>query len=126
MTGACSTDWRNAGMANANAPLITYASGMQRSERKPRLDLIDSDWLRGVAKVMTAGAVRYGDNNWRKGDRDAAVDALNHLEDHWLKLKDGDTSEEHIYHLSCNAMFLSYYLQRYPDLFSKETPASVK
>jgi len=98
-------------------PMVEYASGMRRSSRKPRFDLIDSDWLRGVAGVMTEGCIKYGANNWRKGDRDAAVDAVNHLFDHLLLLKDGDVSEKHIFNLSCNAMFVSYYLQLYPDLF---------
>lgn len=98
-------------------PMVEYASGMRRSSRKPRFDLIDSDWLRGVAGVMTEGCDKYGANNWRKGDRDAAVDAVNHLFDHLLLLKDGDVSEKHIFNLSCNAMFVSYYLQLYPDLF---------
>ncbi len=101
-------------------PGVVYASGMKRSERKPRFDLIYSEWLRGVAKVMTVGAIKYEPNNWKLGDRDAAIDAINHLEDHWLKLKDGDTSEDHIYHLSCNAMFISYYLSLYPDLFANK------
>jgi hypothetical protein len=100
-----------------SSPMIEYKSGMKRSSRKPRFDLIDSDWLRGVAEVMTEGCDKYGANNWRKGDRDAAIDAVNHLQDHLLLLKDGDVTEQHIFNLSCNAMFISYYMRQYPDLF---------
>ena len=104
-------------------PMVEFKSGMKRSERKPRFDLIDSDWLRGVARVLTEGCAKYGAHNWRKADKDAAIDAINHLQDHWLKLKDGDTSETHIFNLSCNAMFISYYMQRYPDLFKEALDA---
>lgn len=100
-------------------PMHVFESGMRRSSTKPRFDLIDSDWLRAVATVLTEGAQKYGAFNWQKADKVAAIDALNHLIDHALKLKDGDVSETHIANMSCNAMFLHYYLQKFPDLFTE-------
>lgn len=100
---------------------VTYSSGMKRSSRKPRFDLIYSAWLRGVARVMTEGGEKYGENNWKLGNEDAAIDAFNHLQDHMLMLKDGDITEEHLLNISCNAMFLYYYTKKFPTLFAEKT-----
>jgi hypothetical protein len=90
---------------------------MIRGDVKPRYDLIDPGFLRGLAEVLAYGAEKYGDRNWQKADEVAARDAANHAFEHLLKLVNGDTSEDHVHHLACNVMFLSHYLTRFPNLF---------
>ncbi len=75
-----------------------FASGMQRDTQtdKPRYDLVHRPMLKRWAELMARGAVKYGENNWRKADSDAELNrfkasAFRHFMD-WL---DGKTDEDH-------------------------------
>lgn len=89
-----------------------FKQGMKFDDEKPRMDLLSAEALREIAKVMTFGAKKYGDHNWRKGlawSRVIAA-ALRHLtsfnagED-----KDKETGLSHLAHAGCCIMFLLEY-----------------
>jgi len=75
-----------------------YASGMHRDTEvgKPRYDLIDPVMLKRWAELMSRGAKKYGENNWRKADSYEELDrfissAMRHL----MQWRDGETGEDH-------------------------------
>lgn len=76
----------------------TYDSGMVRDiqDGKPRYDLIDRAFLTRWAALMERGAVKYGDDNWRKAETEVELkrfqaSALRHMFQ-WLE---GDRTEDH-------------------------------
>src|SRR2546427_9822111 len=82
-----------------------FPGGAQRTDRKPRFDLIPFEFLEAVATVLTSGAAKYGPYNWKRGEKDFFLDAWNHAFVHLQKFKEGDTSEDHLGHLACNVAF---------------------
>lgn len=79
---------------------------------KPRMDLLSSIALEEIAKVMTFGAKKYGDNNWRGGIAWSRV--LGALFRHGFSFlggedKDPETGLSHLAHVGCCVMFLLEY-----------------
>src|SRR5439155_16737068 len=83
-----------------------FIGGARRSDRKPRFDLIPFEFLESVAEVLSAGAVKYGPYNWKRGQKDFFLDAWNHAFVHLQKFKEGDRREDHLAHLACNVAFM--------------------
>jgi len=102
--------------------------GAKLDNDKPRVDLVDGEWLLGVADILTFGAKKYEVNNWRKGISWSRVisAAFRHLiaiargEDY-----DAETGKPHAWHLSCCAMFLSWYLKNRPEFDDRYKTISV-
>lgn len=76
----------------------SFPSGMIRDTQtgKPRYDLIDRAFLKRWADLMARGAQKYGEENWRLADDQAALNrfrasAIRHMYQ-WLS---GDTEEDH-------------------------------
>jgi Domain of unknown function (DUF5664) len=87
-------------------------NGIKHDDGKPRLDLLSTKALNGVADVLRFGAQKYAADNWRGGMawRRLIRAALNHL----TAFADGvDTDAEsglpHLDHALCCLMFLSEY-----------------
>ena len=86
--------------------------GKKYDRGKPKVDLIPSAALLEVAKVMTFGAEKYGDHNWRSGmdwSRYTAA-ALRHI----LAYNDGEDNDKesginHIAHAIAGLMMLLEY-----------------
>ena len=86
---------------------------------KPRMDLLDAEFLEDVAKVMGWGAKKYADHNWRNGFKFSRLIAacFRHLcaivrgED-----IDPESGMPHSSHLGCSVMFLSWHLKHKPEL----------
>lgn len=82
---------------------------------KPRFDLIDPWFEEDVAKVLTMGAAKYAENNWKLNtDINRYIGAL---ERHLNKIKQGEYIDDesllqHTAHLGCNAMFLHYMIRK--------------
>lgn len=93
--------------------------GQKLDSEKPRMDLIDSEFLIGLASVLTFGANKYAAHNWRGGISYSRLlaaayrhlGALNAGED-----VDGESKLGHVFHLACCAMFLSWIMKHRPDL----------
>lgn len=93
--------------------------GNKFDQEKPRLDLIDAEFLEGLGKVLGFGAKKYAANNWRKGIEHSRLiaaayrhlGAINKGED-----TDPESNLPHIHHLACCVMFLSWMQTHRKDL----------
>lgn len=93
--------------------------GLKHDQEKPRMDLLDADFLEGVAQVLTFGARKYAAHNWRGGIHCSRLiasayrhlGAINRGED-----IDDESGLPHVYHLGCCVMFLASMLQTRKDL----------
>lgn len=93
-------------------------SGLKLDEGKPRIDLIDPLWLMELAKVLTFGAEKYTDHNWRSGlkwSRLYSATQRHLLAFHAGELLDPESGYQHLHHAACNLMMLAG-LQRSPEL----------
>lgn len=94
---------------------------------KPRLSLVEPEYIIGTAKILTFGAEKYGKNNWKtaKGDDvERYNDALlRHLYAYLGGERlDPESGQPHLHHVSCNLMFLDHFdRQRAKSTASIET-----
>lgn len=89
--------------------------GVKYDENKPRPELIATEFIFGLAKVLAFGAKKYEDRNWEKGmDWSRPYGALQrHMQAWWSgEDKDPETGESHLYHAACCLMFLAAYEER--------------
>lgn len=84
----------------------TFSSGSQRdfAGDKPRMELLPLDLLMRVSNWYGAGAEKYGDNNYRKGQPQSAV--VGSLLRHLTKYSMGMTDEDHLSAIVWNALCL--------------------
>ena len=84
-------------------------AGIKFDQDKIRMSLLPTRPLEDIAEVLTIGARKYDDNNWRKGFKWTRVyDSLQrHLSD-WKKgiNIDKETSKKHLAHAGCCLLFL--------------------
>lgn len=85
--------------------------GRKDDSGKTRWDLIPWDVMASVARVLTFGARRYGDDNWRKvpgARRRYFAAAMRHIIA-WERGEpvDPDTAESHLAHAICCLLFLA-------------------
>lgn len=112
-------DWWYESCFDLVAPEVNDVGGTKYDTGKARLELLSPLWLTGVARVLTFGAKKYDDHNWRKGFKQSRVlgAALRHIiayiggED-----LDPETGLSHLYHASCCLMFASELRVTRPDL----------
>lgn len=93
--------------------------GIKHDAEKPRMDLLDPDFLEGTAQVLTFGARKYEASNWRKGINTSRLiaAAYRHLgEVNKGNDIDPESGIPHVYHLACNIQFLSWMLKNRPDM----------
>lgn len=86
---------------------------------KRRLELISPLAMEGLADVLTFGAKKYADHNWRKGmDWSRCIGSLKrHLSEFEKGIDiDPESGLRHIDHIACNAMFLSEYSLTHKNL----------
>jgi hypothetical protein len=76
---------------------------------KPRMDLLPPEAIVEVSKVLTYGASKYADHNWRKATNWGRYTAatLRHVFA-WMTGEDNDpeTGMSHLAHATCCLMFL--------------------
>jgi hypothetical protein len=97
----------------------TWKSGRKFDQNKPRMDLLDSEFLEGVANVLGFGANKYAAHNWRGGINISRLiaaayrhlGAINRGED-----IDPESGLPHAHHLGCTVMFLSWMMAHKPEL----------
>ena len=84
--------------------------GRKDDSAKPRFDLIPPRAQESMARVLTSGAARYGDNNWKQVqplEQRYLAAAMRHLNALARgEVTDPDTGEHHGAHVMCCAAFL--------------------
>lgn len=86
-----------------DAETVVNEKGGKQSKVEYRFDLVDPQAMFAMCKVLKEGFDKYGsDENWRKIP---VRDHLNHLIIHAYAALAGDTSDEHLSHIMCRAMF---------------------
>lgn len=94
-------------------------SGKKWDAGKVRVDLLSPLALEEIAKVMTFGATKYGDNNWRKGIAwSRVIGALLRHTFAFMRGEDNDpeTGLSHMAHAGCCVMFLLEYIVSHKEL----------
>lgn len=93
-----------------------FESGMVRDtqEGKPRYDLIPTGPLKRLADLYARGAEKYDDDNWKKGQPYSRAYAS--LFRHLMQWRNGDTDEDHLAAVACNAFTIMYYEDNKPEL----------
>lgn len=85
------------------------SGGTKYDEGKIRLELLSVPALIEIGKVMTFGATKYDDHNWRKGFKWSRLYGalLRHIFAHLNgQDKDPETGISHLAHAGCCLMFL--------------------
>lgn len=92
---------------------------------KVRVDLLPTESMFEIAKVLTFGANKYGEHNWRRGMAWSRVYAA--AQRHMMKWNAGETHDEesgenHLAHAAVNLIFLLYYSEHHKDLDDRHKP----
>lgn len=101
--------------------------GRKDDQEKIRTDLLPIGPIMGIAQVLTFGAKKYEDNNWRKGIKWSRVwgALLRHLFAWWTgKRADPETGFSHLWHAGCCIFFLIEYETTHPELDDRPHPPS--
>lgn len=98
------------------------SKGTKFDNDKTRVDLVDSEFITSIAKVLTHGAKKYAPNNWRKGIEYSRVYGA--LQRHLLQWQSGIENDEesglpHLWHAGCCLMFLIYYTNHSDDCYEE-------
>lgn len=93
-------------------------NGKRFNQGKTRYELIPAFAQEQYARVMTKGAEKYGDNNWKRGMKWTVV--LASLERHLSAIKSGEDYDKesgllHSAHIMANAGFITEYYKIYPE-----------
>ncbi len=93
--------------------------GWKNDQDKPRWGLLPWEQVREVVEVMTFGAKKYTDDNWKRVPAaesryfDAAV---RHIEESRREAADPETGKSHLAHAVCCLLMLMWHQQNLPKL----------
>jgi len=92
--------------------------GMRYNQGKIRYDLVEPHAYQDFVEVLTDGAIKYSDDNWRKGFSWRSV--LASLKRHIAAFEKGEdydpeTGRLHISHAACNVHFLNAFYYIFPQ-----------
>lgn len=97
--------------------------GKKYDSEKRMYHLLLPEFEKEMADVITFGAKKYGEENWKKVDnpQNRYYSALRrHLELYHEEFEDEETKASHLAHVAINAMFLYYFereeMEIYDDL----------
>lgn len=96
--------------------VYTKMSLRQKEEDKPRIDLVPTSLITAAATIMTFGASKHGENDWR--EKPYAWGAIySSLQRHltaWFDGQDNDkeTGKSHLWHAACCLSFLIEYEEK--------------
>ena len=90
------------------------AEYLKYDDNKNRLELIDPDFILGVGKVLTFGAEKYADDNWKNATWEDRKKSMGSLLRHTMAYRQGEEFDkesgiEHLYHMATNIMFMAWY-----------------
>ena len=91
---------------------MSSTQGDRFNSNKPKISLIDPDFIIGLSTALTFGAKKYGVNNWKKGLY--VTESMDSLQRHLMEFMKGNDSDEeskllHIDHAIANLMFIRYF-----------------
>lgn len=88
--------------------IVGKNGGVKDDRQKIRWELLPFDVIEQVAIIMTHGAEKYEDDNWKKVEPARFVGALmRHLCSHLKgEIYDKESGLLHLSHMCCNAVFL--------------------
>lgn len=94
-------------------------SGIKHDQDKPQLDLIPSEALEEIGKVLTFGAKKYSPGNWANGIEYRRL--ISACQRHVLAFNagedlDAESGLSHISHALCCLVFLAWHIRNRPDL----------
>jgi len=97
--------------------------GSRESDKKLRVDLVPPCVIEGLAEVLTFGAKKYGDHNWKKGlylEKEVVGPLLRHLLA-WRQGQelDPESGMHTLKHVLCNAAFLVYFANRKEQYYGR-------
>jgi hypothetical protein len=98
--------------------------GLRFNQNKIKTHLIPPFSMEQLGRVLTFGADKYGENNYRKGMPWSTV--IGSLKRHLLEFEKGvdfdpETGSLHMAHILCNALFLLEYYKIAPHEDDRET-----
>ena len=96
-----------------------FMTGMIFDSEQIQVDLLDTEWLEGVGRILTFGSKKYAADNWRQGIsyRRLIGACFRHLFSFAQgKTTDAETGESHLLHASCCLMFLYWMTLHKPEL----------
>lgn len=88
---------------------------LKNDTEKNRLELLDYDYIEGIAEILTFGAKKYAAWNWQKAgsadDIERIKGAMMRHASAYMKGQklDPETGKSHLYHMGCCQMFLDYF-----------------
>jgi hypothetical protein len=94
--------------------------GTRLNAGKLRWSLMSKKALEPMIEVLMFGAEKYDDHNWKKGL--PITEIIDSLQRHIVSFqeeghdKDAESGLDHVGHILCNAMFLSYMYQFRKDM----------
>ena len=96
----------------ADGTVITPKEGVKFDSGKRRVDLVPTEAINALADILTAGAVKYGEHNWRHGMDWSRVYGA--AQRHMLAFWGGDDIDDesgmpHLWHALTNIAFLVSY-----------------
>ena len=100
---------------------------LRYNQGKPRFDLIPSDPLEDIARVLTMGADKYEKDNWRKGMpwSQCTASLMRHM-NAFNRGEDLDTESglPHMAHVAVNAMFILEFMRTHREKDDRWKPPS--
>jgi hypothetical protein len=108
---------------------MMLTEAIKKDQEKPRFDLLDPEFLEGVADVLAFGAEKYSDHNWKLGFKWSRLIAATGR--HLLAIMrrediDPESGKPHVYHLGCSVMFLAWHMKHRRDLDDRYTTVAVE
>lgn len=84
-----------------DSPVAVNDRGGKQSHSPYRADLLPARAVLSVSEVLSQGAAKYGEDNWRKI---AARDHVNHALVHLFAWLAGDGQDDHLQHAACRLL----------------------
>lgn len=97
---------------NTKNKTLKNEPGLKYDADKPRMDLLPPEAMIGLAQVLSYGAAKYDEHNWRNGMSYSRLMAA--LQRHYTAFAMGEDIDQesglpHIDHMMCCAAFLSTF-----------------
>jgi hypothetical protein len=90
-------------------PAAKFENGASRSHHAPHYELVPKAAIDRLTKRLELGAGIHGPNNWKGGGPAFVEQTRRHLMEHLLQYLGGDTSDDHLGAILCNAAFLAHF-----------------